>query len=84
VRAPEKGSGAWGRGQETCGRGHIRGGVRGREVRERVVADRWGPQVSEGERVNGRSTLTGRACRAARYNWARARMDWCRQTGPTR
>jgi hypothetical protein len=30
-----------------------------------AVADRWGPQTSEGERANGRSALTGRSHRAA-------------------
>jgi hypothetical protein len=34
VRAPEKGSGAWGRDRETHGRGRVHGGERGREVRE--------------------------------------------------
>jgi hypothetical protein len=33
-----------------------------------VVADRRGPQTSEGERANGQSALTERAHRAAREN----------------
>jgi hypothetical protein len=33
-----------------------------------VVADRWGPQASEGKRVNGRSKLTEGVHRAARAN----------------
>jgi hypothetical protein len=57
-----------GRGWETCGRGCIHDGESGREVREGVVADRRGPQASEGERANGRSTLIGRSHRATREN----------------
>jgi hypothetical protein len=65
-RDPEKGSGAWECGRETRNRGRIHGGLRGRVVRERVVADRRGPQASEGERANGRSAPIGRAHRAER------------------
>jgi hypothetical protein len=60
VRAPEKDSGVWGHGRETCGRGCVHGGEHKREVREGVVADMRGPQASEGERANGRSALIGR------------------------
>jgi hypothetical protein len=42
-----KGLGRMGRGRETRGRGCVHGGVRGREVREIVVADRRGPQANE-------------------------------------
>jgi hypothetical protein len=59
---------AWGRGRETRDRGHVHGGLCGREVRERVVTDRRGSQASEGERANGWSALIGRARRAAREN----------------
>jgi hypothetical protein len=38
-----KGLGHVGRGRETCGRGRVHDGERGREVREQVVADRRGP-----------------------------------------
>jgi hypothetical protein len=38
----------------------------GRRLGNRVVADRRGPQTSEGKRANGRSALTGRFHRAAR------------------
>ena len=47
-------------------RGHVHGGVRGREVRQGAEADRWGPRASEGEYANGRSTLTERTHRAER------------------
>jgi hypothetical protein len=42
--------------------------VRGREVREGEVADRWGPRDSESELANGQSVLTGWTHRAARGN----------------
>jgi hypothetical protein len=45
VRNLAKGSGAWGRGRET----HVG-----------EVADRWGPQASEGERANEQSHLVAR------------------------
>jgi hypothetical protein len=38
----------------------------GKRLGKGAVADRRGPQVSEGKRANGRSALTGRACRVAR------------------
>jgi hypothetical protein len=47
-------------------RGRVHGGVRGREVREREEADRWGPRASEGEHANGRSTLTKQTHQAER------------------
>jgi hypothetical protein len=49
-------------------RGRVHDRERRREVREGKVADRWGPQASEGERANGWSTLTVSAHRAAREN----------------
>jgi hypothetical protein len=61
-----KGLGRVGRGREMHGRGCLHGKERGREVREGVVADRWGPQTSEGERLNGRSAVIGRLHRAVR------------------
>jgi hypothetical protein len=76
VRAPEKGSGAWGRGRETRGRGRFHGGGRDQEVSEKVVSDRRDPYASDGERANGRSALTGRARRAVRVNGrVRGRID---------
>jgi hypothetical protein len=47
-------------------RGRVHEGVRGREVREGEVTDRWGSRASEGEHANGRSALIGRTHRAAR------------------
>jgi hypothetical protein len=54
--------GAWPR--NAC-RGRVHSRDRGWEVREGELADRWGPQASEGERANRRSTLTERAHRIA-------------------
>jgi hypothetical protein len=48
--------------------GRIHGAERGREVRDGEVADRWGPRVSEGANVNGRSVLTEQAHWADRVN----------------
>ena len=47
-------------------RGRIHDGERGRVVREGELADRWGPQASECDHANGRSTLTERAHLAER------------------
>jgi hypothetical protein len=55
----------WGGGQETRDVGASTA-MRGREVREGEVADRWGPRASESELANGRSTLTERTHRTAR------------------
>jgi hypothetical protein len=52
-------------GWETCGRGCIHDGEHRREVREGGMADRQGPQTSEGEWANGRSALTWRSHQAA-------------------
>jgi hypothetical protein len=62
-----KKSGAWGSGRDAQ-RGCVHDGDRGREVREREVADRWGLRASESKLANGRSALTGRTHRAAREN----------------
>ena len=49
-------------------RGHVLGGVCGREVREAKGADEWGPWASERELTNGWSPLTGRTHQTARGN----------------
>jgi hypothetical protein len=46
--------------------GRVHGGVRGREVREGEVADRWGPRASERALANGQSTLITRTHRTTR------------------
>jgi hypothetical protein len=62
----KKRSGTWGEwtGNTQCGRVHD--GVRGRDVREGEVADRWGPRASESGLANGQSALTGQTHRAVR------------------
>jgi pyridoxine/pyridoxamine 5'-phosphate oxidase len=40
-------------------RGRVHGGVRGREVREGEVADRWGSRASESKLANWQSALLG-------------------------
>lgn len=48
-----------------------------------AVADRRGPQTSEGERANGRSALTGRSHRAASESGRmRGRIDANRSVPP--
>jgi hypothetical protein len=64
----KKGVGRVGEWLGNVRRGRVHGGEHEREVREEEMADRWGPQASEGEHANGRSTLTERAHRAAREN----------------
>jgi hypothetical protein len=49
-------------------RGRVHGGEHGKEARGGEVADRRGPQASEGDHANGRSGLTERARRATREN----------------
>jgi hypothetical protein len=68
VRAPKKGVGHVGEWLRNACRGRVHGGEHEREVREGEVADRWGPRVSEGAYVNGRSTLTKRTHWAERGN----------------
>jgi hypothetical protein len=55
VRAPEKGSGVWGSGRETRIMGASTTESVGGRLGKGVVADRRGPQASEGERANERS-----------------------------
>jgi hypothetical protein len=48
--------------------GRVHGGVRGREVREGEVVDRWGPRTCKSGLTNGRSALKGRTHQVAREN----------------
>jgi hypothetical protein len=65
-RGLKKGVGRVGRWPGNARRGRVSVGVRGREVREGEVADRWGPRASERALANGRSVLTGRTHQIAR------------------
>jgi hypothetical protein len=53
VRAPERGR-ARGEWTGNVRRGRVHRGVRGREVREGQVADKWGPRASESGLANAR------------------------------
>jgi hypothetical protein len=66
-QAPERGR-AHGEWPGNARHGRVHGGVRGREIREREEADRWGPKASESVLANERSALTGRTHQAAREN----------------
>jgi hypothetical protein len=56
----------WGEWLGNARHGRVHNVVRGQEVREGEVADRWGPWASESELTNRQSALTGRTHRAAR------------------
>jgi hypothetical protein len=68
MRAPEKGSGAWGSGRETRVVGASKAESMGGRLGKAVVADRSCTEASKGERANGRSALTKRIHRPSREN----------------
>jgi hypothetical protein len=61
VWAPKKGSGTWGSGRQMRVVGTSTAESAGGRLGKGVIADRRGPQASEGECANGRSTLIERA-----------------------